>query len=164
MGRLTIFEKRLDIAADDLYLMASYIIILRLGWLAIIVISFISIVNDCNFTWLVQLYVFIDMILSTVILANETTCFFVSTSGTITDTLPRRHMSKIAHTEIALLILDMGWQGFGIYTVFGPPISEENIMCTNVSYLFSATLVKLVAIWGALTSSGFFLILFCKLV
>lgn len=117
--------------------------------------------------WEVQIYLVIYLGLASVLLINETVALITSMSGTMIRTEPRRHMAyknsyyrKYAYIELVLMVLDLGCQGFGIYSVFGPPVYKVYTDCQIISNFFSIPLLEFVAIWGIVTDLGFFTVVY----
>jgi hypothetical protein len=88
---------------------------------------------------------------------------YISISGTIINTAPRKILGKLAHAEVILLGFDIICQAFGSWTLFGDPINNITNECSKISHLFNVPLLKMVALWGLITIFGFFVILSCNI-
>jgi hypothetical protein len=64
-------------------------------------------------------------------------------------------MGTLGEIETVLVCLDVLWQCFGIYAVFGPPMLESTTECSDMNPLFSIVLLRLVTLWALLTGIGF---------
>ncbi|EGF83960.1 hypothetical protein BATDEDRAFT_84675 [Batrachochytrium dendrobatidis JAM81] len=160
MGRLVFFNRRLPISADDLYLPVLYLVILRTLWTPATAFVYYLVNDNCSWTWLVRLYVFIGMCIGIIIWVNESVICFLSTRGTIVKKEPRKAISPLCHIDFILVILDFGCQIFGAYSTYGLPIQTEEVTkeCHTPLPLYSIYILHIVIIWGIITSIGYFTI------
>ena len=152
MGRLLLFNKRIDLAADDLTYGAAYMLMLRIIWISIVSVMFIRVHATCGFGWPVELYTFIYIIVASVCLVNELVVLVVSMAGTVADKHPRRSMGRLGEIEVLLICIDCVCQGFGLWAVFFLPSVKG---CPNATPAFDIVLVRAVSIWATITDVGF---------
>ncbi|KAI8926576.1 hypothetical protein BC831DRAFT_504386 [Entophlyctis helioformis] len=160
MGRMVLFNRRLQVSSDDLYLTVLYMVLVRCVWTPIIIYTYVLVAAACDWSWIVRWYLFVYMILGSAALLVEAAICFLSTRGTMVDKRPRRFVGPLCHLDILLVGLDFVAQIFGIYATFGYPMSEGAIAaaCTTLPPNYSVVLIHMVIIWALLTSFGFFLV------
>ncbi|KAI9203526.1 uncharacterized protein BJ171DRAFT_145313 [Polychytrium aggregatum] len=167
MGRLVVFNRRIDLAGDDLYVPAFYGVMLHTIWITLIAIVYYFLHSDefrqnCQVAEQPLYFVWIYLINLSVELPLEILILVLSMMGTVANKGPRRWLSPLVHIHFFVLMCEYAILWWGVFVI------STKVVCTrpNTGQKFSNSvanvMVNLVVIWGILALSFylFFFMLF----
>ncbi|KAJ3278673.1 hypothetical protein HK104_002114, partial [Borealophlyctis nickersoniae] len=150
MGRLVVLHRRIDLASDDLYVPAAYLVFLHLVWLPCTVAAYILVPPDCQVHHDLRLYLIVYVALMAVELLVEVAILVLSMMGTVSRKGPRKYCSPLVHVHLLLTLFEMVFQSFGIWLVFTRQSTWEVPLdvCPTAFRIPTLTLLRLVVVWG----------------
>ncbi|KAJ3102402.1 hypothetical protein HDU97_000609 [Phlyctochytrium planicorne] len=168
MGRLIIFNRKINLAPDDLYVPAFYGVILHTIWLACTVIAYGAIVEDCTLHRLLKLYTLFVIIVISIQLPLDIIVLFLSMSGTVANPGPRKYLSPFIHLSTMIVVVELAIQCYGLYVAYGPfnlsvpsaecsqPLSPQSVVIVHmvIAWSFVALVIWFIILSGFLFSSG----------
>jgi hypothetical protein len=154
---MVLFNRRIDVAPDDLYIPAFIITCFRLVWIPILSLSLsIIFTSGCDVITAFGYYAISQLILSVVGLVNAIIVWKISISGTIKNPIPQRKIGIVAHVETIITLFDYCLQLYGFYTTFNSNSINMSIQCLQNA--FPIYIVRMVVIWAFVYDTLFFLI------
>lgn len=160
MGRLTIFNRKINLASDDLYFGAAYAFLLHLIWLTSIAISYAFIRQDCQLALSLQYYALLLLILLSTSLPLDACILVLSMMGTVANKGPRRYVGLLVHVGLTLGAAELILHMCGLYVAFGPNKLKPDLEgCSIPLPVSTIRLVQMVAIWGFSAQGVWYIIL-----
>jgi hypothetical protein len=155
-----IFNRKLNIAPDDLVITSVLAVVGRIAWIPMLLITCISILGtECYLSNPVYFYSISVLGLNILMLIGEVCGALVAYSGTVKNSAPRRHMGLLCHIEILLLFVDFCFQIHGIVVGFNFYYVDQTIQCLKEYSYGILTLIRIVVVWALVVDSIFFICL-----
>ncbi|GIX70250.1 diacylglycerol lipase-beta [Caerostris extrusa] len=141
MPGIVMFKRRWRIGSDDFVFSALAEFFLRLIWFVVVLVVFLKhrIHLRCPGERLLQTYLIFSLAGLGFILLLDALIAWISSRGTMTQTRPRRHLCKILHLRLLVMIMEVAWNGIGTKWAFTP----EDHHCEPQEVI---TLVQVIAI------------------
>lgn len=147
MGRLTLFNRRLNIAGDDLTLPTFNLLVLHSIWMALI--AYISsLAYHCTSPISTKTFLTVYLAQILLMLLVEITIIILSVSGTVAQKGARRHLGVFTHLQVLLQISECGMHSYGLYLSLH--MGFDGDCSANASQ--ASLILKVVSVWGLLTS------------
>ncbi|KAJ3197750.1 hypothetical protein HDU82_001382 [Entophlyctis luteolus] len=160
MGRLKIFNRRIALAPDDVYVPAAYAVILHSIWLASIAVVYAVIRNDCNISPVLLDFLLTLLVTLSVQVPLDIAMMGLSMSGTVGRKGPRRYVGAVVQFSAFVLAWELLLECFGMYAAFGPQHYLEPYQdptCTSPMDPSSPVLVHMVVLWSMVAILFYFL-------
>ncbi|KAJ3063839.1 hypothetical protein HDU98_000385 [Podochytrium sp. JEL0797] len=160
MGRLAIFNRRVALAPDDVYVPALYALVLHSVWLASTTVVFAVVRHDCGVS--AVLTTFLLMLITTlcVQVPLDALMLGLSMSGTVSRKGPRRYVSACVQVSFFVLVWELGLECYGIYVTYGPNNYLSPVETPDCEYRMDSSspiLIHLVVMWSFLAIIFYFL-------
>ncbi|KAJ3249798.1 hypothetical protein HDU77_007428 [Chytriomyces hyalinus] len=159
MGRLAIFNRRIALAPDDVYIPASYGLILHSVWLASTAVVFAVIRSDCNVHSVLTNFIWVQLVTLCVEVPLDVAMITLSMSGTVARKGLRRYVGGVVQLSFCVLLFELALNCYGIFVTLGPAnylAPNEDPSCTKPFDSSSATLVRMVVLWSLLAIIFYF--------
>ncbi|KAJ3241129.1 hypothetical protein HDU81_001916 [Chytriomyces hyalinus] len=160
MGRLAIFNRRIALAPDDVYIPASYGLILHSVWLASTAVVFAVIRSDCNVNPVLTNFIWVQLVTLCIEVPLDMTMITLSMSGTVARKGLRRYVGAFVQLSFCVLLFELALNCYGIFVTFGPAnylAPSGDASCTRPFDTSSATLMRMVVMWSFLAIVFYFL-------
>ncbi|KAI8844567.1 hypothetical protein BJ741DRAFT_588754 [Chytriomyces cf. hyalinus JEL632] len=160
MGRLAIFNRRIALAPDDVYIPASYGLILHSVWLASTAVVFAVIRSDCNVHSVLTNFIWVQLVTLCIEVPLDMTMITLSMSGTVARKGLRRYVGGFVQFSFCVLLFELALNCYGIFVTFGPAnylAPNDDASCTKPFDSSSATLMRMVVLWSFLAIVFYFL-------
>ncbi|KAJ3112483.1 hypothetical protein HK100_002317 [Physocladia obscura] len=162
MGRLKIFNRRIPLAPDDVYIPAAYGLVLHSVWLASTSVVYAVIRNDCNISSVLLNFLLVLTVTLSIQVPLDALMMFLSMSGTVSRKGPRRYVSAVVQVSCFILVWELTLECYGIFVTYGPgnylsPV--EGLNCTQRIDSSSPILIHMVVIWSFLAIIFYFVTL-----
>ncbi|KAI8847620.1 hypothetical protein BC829DRAFT_490575 [Chytridium lagenaria] len=160
-GSTAHLRRKINLAYDDLYIPATYGIILHGIWLSCTVVAYAAIVDDCSLHRLLKAYTLSVIIILSLQVPLDLIIILLSMSGTVAKPGPRRYLSPFIHLSTIIIFTELAIQCFGIYVAYGPfNLRVAHPGCQDSLPTQSVLLVHMVIAWSFAALCIWFLILF----
>ncbi|ORY39080.1 hypothetical protein BCR33DRAFT_417516 [Rhizoclosmatium globosum] len=103
MGRLKIFDRRVPLAPDDVYVPGLYGVVLHSVWLASTAVVYAVIRNDCNVSPVLLDFLVILICTLSIQVPLDALIMFLSMSGTVARKGPRRYVVPLSTCPVLFL-------------------------------------------------------------
>ncbi|KAJ3231233.1 hypothetical protein HDU81_003926 [Chytriomyces hyalinus] len=159
MGRLAIFNRRIALAPDDVYIPASYGLILHSVWLASTAVVFAVIRSDCNVNSVLTNFIWVQLVTLCVEVPLDVAMITLSMSGTVARKGLRRYVGGVVQLSFCVLLFELALNCYGIFVTFGPAnylAPYDDPSCAKPFDSSSATLIRMVVLWSFLAIVFYF--------
>ncbi|XP_015905728.1 diacylglycerol lipase-beta [Parasteatoda tepidariorum] len=141
MPGLIMFRRRWRIGSDDFVFTAIGEFIVTLLWFVAILVTFITHRTHlkCKGERLLHTYLLFSLVILLFILFLDLLIGWISSRGTITQTRPRRHLSKILYLRLLVMIPEIVWNALGTKWAF----ASQDHLCEPHEVVISVQIIAI---------------------
>nr|XP_027221263.1 sn1-specific diacylglycerol lipase beta-like isoform X2 [Penaeus vannamei] len=155
MPALEVFNRRWRIGSDDLVIPGIIEVLVRAGWLGLVITLFVHHEADTSRCeqgkYLLRIFLVGSMVILGATLITTVALVYHSSRGTIMDVAPRKHVPNLLITRVILGIPEVAWNGMGsMWIILGLVMCHDALsilMKALVIYTWVAIGVIVIGVW-----------------